>query len=159
VQQEKGSTTPSHISTHHDIYPRSSIAKRGRAAFSLNITTEQRGQQKCHIGSSFGIRPASQNLNNIILNTSPSNRSRKSPSPMHVPDVDEISSRRAPRSNCRPPRRRVFSHFVTTHWCSVLTPILCLHESSALASVEVASASRGTDHGGDSDATKCNAPK
>jgi hypothetical protein len=85
--------------TNHILLPSLSIASRGRAAFSLTTTTRERGQQTCNIGSAFEIRPPSQKLNNNIFNSSPSKRFRRSPSPIHVPNVKDSKSHWPPRSS------------------------------------------------------------
>jgi hypothetical protein len=84
------------IFTHHKYDHRSSFAKRGGQRFHSSSLKNGDGNTRYYIGSSFGIRPASRKLNNINLNSSPSKRSHRSPSPMHVLDVDASSSRRAP---------------------------------------------------------------
>jgi hypothetical protein len=118
IHKEKGPSATLHNNTNHILLPSLSIANRGRVAFSLTIATRERGQQTCYIDSAFGIRPTSRKLNNIIFNYSPSNRFRKSPSPIHAPDVEDSKSRWPPRSSRRqdrsiPIRRR--PHFATSH--------------------------------------------
>jgi hypothetical protein len=63
-----------------------------------------------YIGSFFGIRPASRKLKSINLNSSPSKRFRRSPSPIHDPDIDASKSRWPPWSNCGPPDQPNRSH-------------------------------------------------
>jgi hypothetical protein len=167
-----------HHTTHHSIHytqylPLTSMAiavllRRGEGSVFTQYRNRTARATYYHIGSSFGIRPASRKLNNINLNSSPSKRSHMSPSPMHDPDVDASSSRRVPRSSRDPLRRwdlsiPIWRWLLTLREVSLMlcfdTPILHLHESPMPASVEVTSASRGANHSRDSDAARSNAAK
>jgi hypothetical protein len=128
IHKVQGPAATSHNNTNHILLPTLSIAKRGRATFSLTIATRERGQQKCYIGSAFGIRSASQKLNNIILNSSPSNRFRKTPSPIHARlrmsrTVDRVDYPDLVEDLIAPYPSGDVSHFVTSHQCSVSTPL------------------------------------
>jgi hypothetical protein len=121
------------------------IASRGRATFSLTTAIQERGQHKRYIGSAFGIRPASRKLNNIILNSSPSNRLRRSPSPIHVPDDEDNKSSWPSRSSRRrvrsiPIRRRLLLHDVPPTLC--FTTTLRRRDSPVLASAGESNAPR-----------------
>ena len=88
-------TIAQHNSVHYTTFtpqtwPSQFYCKDGEGS----VFTQHRNRTtNCHIGSSFGIRPASRKLNNINLNSSPSNRSCRSPSSMHDTDDDESSTR------------------------------------------------------------------
>jgi hypothetical protein len=138
--------------TDHILLPSLSIVSQGRPAFSLTTTTRERGQQTCYIGSAFEIRPASQKLNIIILNSSPSKRFRRSPSPIHVPDVDDNKSRWPPRSSRRRDRsipicRRLPLRDISPTLCFDTT--LRQRRSSVIAPVKGADTSRTSGCGKD----------
>jgi hypothetical protein len=86
------------------------LAKGGRGQhFRSSSSKNGDGNTHYYIGSSFRIRPAFQKLNSINLNSSPSKRSRRSPSPIHDPDVDASKSRWAPISSLGPIQRHDLS--------------------------------------------------
>jgi hypothetical protein len=147
---------------NHILLSSLSIASRGRAAFSLTTATRERGQPTCYIGSAFRIRSASQKLNNIIFNSSPSNRFCRSPSPIHVPDVEDSKYRWPPRSS----RRRDHSIPICRRLpLRDISPTLCFDItfrrrcSSAIAPAGGADTSRTSGCGKDSVAATSNAAK
>jgi hypothetical protein len=138
------------------------IASQGRVVFSLSTATQERGQYTRYIGSAFGIRPTSQKLNNIIFNSSPSKRFRRSPSPIHVPDDEDNKSRWPPRSTRRrvrsiPIRRRLPLRDISPTLCFNTT--LRRRHSSVLAPTGGLDAQRTSSRGTDSAAATSNATK
>jgi hypothetical protein len=162
IHTTKGCRPHCKNNTNHILLPSFSIVSRGRAAFSLTTATRERGQQTRYIGSAFRIRPASQKLNIIIFNSSPLKRFRRSPFPIHVPDVDDNKSRWPPRSSRRrdhsiPIRRRLPLRDISPTLCFDTT--LRRWCSSGIAAAGGAETSRTSGCGKDSAAATSNAAK
>jgi hypothetical protein len=83
-----------HNKIAHIHVPIAILWRRGRGQrFSLLSPKKGGGNTHWYIGSCFGIKPASRKLNNINLNSSPSKRSRRSPSLKHDPATGASKSR------------------------------------------------------------------
>jgi hypothetical protein len=160
--QQKATGHFAQINTHRILLPSLFIASRERAAFSLTTAIQERGKHRRYIGSAFGIRPTSRKLNSINLNSSPSNRLRRSPSPMHVP-VDEDNKSRWPSRSSRgrvrsiPIRQRLLLRDVPPKLC--FTTTIYRRDSLVLASVGDSDAPCASTRGTDSTEATSNAAK